>query len=170
MHLLGGPLRLWSNTRTARFVVCSVGKASHHRIRSRFDYIQDKLIELDLGNRNSMSNVRSGGKAFGRCMANCFRCTGDMPTEHDPHPVYGPLCGTRGRLCAHTGVERRESLTSLVAKPIETTWFGIGADLGSGADRARAMKTSMVTLRSAFVNWMGLVSTMEKREILKDGV
>lgn len=101
-----------------------------------------------------MSNARSGGKVLGRCMDNCFQCTDDMPTEHDFPPVYGPLCGIIGRLCAHTVVERREPLTPFVAKSIETNWFGVGADLGSGTDGAFAWATKMliVTMRRAFAN------------------
>lgn len=63
-----------------------------------------------------MSNVRSGGKVFDRCMANCFQCTDDMPTERDFPPVYGPSCGISGRLA----VERQDSLKLVEAKPIET--------------------------------------------------
>lgn len=37
-----------------------------------------------------------------------------------------------GRLCAHTAVERRESLTSFIVKSIKATWFGVGVVLGSG--------------------------------------
>lgn len=99
-----------------------------------------------------MSNIRSGGKVFDRCMENYFQCTRDMPTEHDFSPVYGPLCGIVGSLCAHTAVERREFPTSSVAKSIEAKWFRMGGDLGSGNDPACAMRTLTVALRSAFSN------------------
>lgn len=125
---------------------------SRHRIRICSDCIRDKLAEFDLDKRNSTSNVRSDDKVVGRCMEKCCQCTGDMPTEPHFPPVYGPSCGTMSRLCAHTAVERQESVALVVAKPIETKWFRIVANLRSSTDRARAIKMLIVSLRSAFAN------------------
>lgn len=55
-------------------------------------------------------------------------------------------------MCAHTAVGRRDAQTAFVAKPIENECVRMGADLGSEADCACAMKTLTVTGRSAFAN------------------
>ena len=125
---------------------------SRHRILKRTDCTQDKLAGFDLDKRNSTSNVRSDDKVIGRCTEKCCQCTGDMPTEPDFPPVYGPSCGTMSRLCAHTADERQESLALVVAVPIKTNSFKIVASLRPRTDCACAIKLLAATRRSAFAN------------------
>lgn len=70
------------------------------------------MDELDLDKRNPVSNVRSDDKVLGRCMKNCFQCTGDKPTVRDLLQAYCPLCGNG--LVGHSYVGCETSVPKVV--------------------------------------------------------
>ena len=93
MRSLCGPFPSVGDRRTAGLVAYSVGKGFRRHNPKRRECIRHRWDELDLDRRSLLSSVRNGGKVFGRCMESYCQCIGDMPTEHDFPPVYGPLCG-----------------------------------------------------------------------------